>query len=467
MRPRLHKLVWKEGMHLAPQHFQSQARFFENSVAFLSECFWPYSFGFTNIEIDQAELRSGSFRLHHLSGFMPDGMAFDLTRNEDLPPVLAFADLFPDSGQPLLLYLCVDSYRQNKPCLAHGNPGDSGRRFRFQPSSLEVPDANTGQDVRSVKVMRPDLRVAAPRERTETDVSMPLARIRREGANAYVLDPSFAPPCLRVSASPRLQNLLERLLGILTEKSRNLTALRRDAAASQLRGNERELVEFWLLHTVNASLPVLRMWKAGRSPHPAQLYRDMSRLAGALCTFASDSTPMCLPEYDHEALGECFGAVDEHIRRHLELTLPTDCFSIPLQAFDPGGGQTPGSGGEMFLKGAVPDELCMARARWVMSVCGSASEATIINRIPDVVKISSWELIPRIVARNLPGVPFSYLPVPPPSLPPARAGEVYFGIDTGHKFFEAVRNFRSVGFSIPSLIPNAELKLYVILDKPE
>ena len=56
----------------------------------------------------------------------------------------------------------------------------------------------------------------------------------------------------------------------------------------------------------------------------------MLRLGGALCTFALDSHPRTLPLYDHDNLDECFGLLDEHIRRHLETIVPTQYITIPL-----------------------------------------------------------------------------------------------------------------------------------------
>src|SRR5271157_4538253 len=93
---RLNKLVWSEGMYLAPHHFQTQSRFFEDSIQFVSDCFWQFNYGFVALEIDDSQLRNGAFVLRNLSGVMRDGLVFHLSEPDMLPPALPIADIFPE-----------------------------------------------------------------------------------------------------------------------------------------------------------------------------------------------------------------------------------------------------------------------------------------------------------------------------------------------------------------------------------
>jgi type VI secretion system protein ImpJ len=448
MSPRLHKLIWSEGMYLAPHHFQAQSRFFEGSTHFLTECFWPFSFGFLGLEIDENELRHGSFQLHHLRGIMPDGLAFEFSKQGELPPSLAVAQLFPDTGQPLTLSLAVQSYREGRQNVALEEQPNGHVPTRFKISVTDLTDFNTGQDLKPVKLLKPDLRVVADREVRTDDVSLPLARILRDGKR-YVLDPLYIPPCLTVATSPRLQFILDRLLDILAGKSRDLSERRRNG--SDLRGDQRELVEFWLLHTVNSAIPLLRLWKGGRSPHPMQLYLGLASLAGALCTFASASDPIDLPAYDHSALGECFGALDEHIQRHLELGLSSNCVVIPLPKFQP-----------LFFGATIADPRCFGKSRWVLAIKADVPETALISLIPSRVKVSAREWIERVVRQAVPGAPLTYLPVPPACVT-NRIGVVYFSIDREHPLFDPVRKKNNIGIYVPAELPNVELELHVVL----
>jgi len=437
-------------MYLAPHHFQAQSRFFEDSIHFVADCFSQFHYGYAALEIDEDQLRGGNFLIHRAVGAMPDGALFEVSDQDDPRPFRSIAEIFPPTGQPLMLYIAIPAFRSDQPNVADGER-DGGFRPRFRATSVEIADFNTGQDAKPVKLLRHDLRIATTREIAEDDASLPVACILRDGKGQYVLDPEYVPPCLQTAASPRLQEMMQRLLDILTEKSRDLTLRRRKAVSSKFHGDPRELVEFWLLHAVNSALPALRGWRQGKNPHPAQLYLGLSQLAGALCTFSTASQPWDLPTYDHMKIGSCFAAVDQHIRRHLDLTLPTNCIPIPLERFH-------GS----FFQGAIRDPRCFELSRWVLGIAANTAETVLIAQTPALVKISARDWIERVVRSAVPGVPLMHLPVPPASVP-SRFGMAYFAIDLGHRLFDPIRSAGNIGIYVPGELPNPEVELYVVI----
>ena len=48
------------------------------------------------------------------------------------------------------------------------------------------------------------------------------------------------------------------------------------------------------MHAVNSGLAALRHLRISKRGHPEELFMEMSRLGGALCTFALDSHPRTL-----------------------------------------------------------------------------------------------------------------------------------------------------------------------------
>lgn len=438
-------------MYLGPHHFQAQSRFFEDSVHFLADCLSQYHYGYINLEIDQTELPGGSFLVHHAAGAMPDGLIFDLPEEDESQLSRSIAGIFPQTGRPLTLYLAIPSYREDRPNLANGEQGGVHSSARFRSTAVAVNDFNTGKDAKQIKLLSPNLRIATEREITADDVSLPLARILRDGKGQYVLDPQFVPPCLQVAASPRLEQLLERLLEILSEKSRNLTLRRRSASTSEIRGDTRELVEFWLLHAINSALPALRSWRHGSKPHPAQIYLNLAQLAGALCTFGTESEATDLPVYDHLALGDCFSAIDERIRRHLELCFPTNCLTIPLDKLN-----------NLFLQGTISDPRCFGKSSWVLAIRADVPETRLISEAPSLVKISAKDWIERVVRSSVPGAPLIHMSVPPASVP-VQFGTVYFAIDQNHRLFDPIRDHKDIGIYVPGELANPEVKLYVVI----
>src|SRR6202040_3450602 len=102
-----------------------------------------------------------------------------------------------------------------------------------------------------------------------------------------------------------------------------------------------------------AQAPLRHLLVAKRG-HPEELFSELSRLAGALCTFALDSHPRDLPLYDHEDLSTGFEILDRHIQTHLDIIVPPPPISIPL---------TPD--GNYFYQGEVRDPRCLNRSRWI------------------------------------------------------------------------------------------------------
>jgi len=179
----------------------------------------------------------------------------------------------------------------------------------------------------------------------------------------------------------------------------------------------------------------------------------MSRLGGALCTFGLEVHPRSLPAYDHANLDTCFGALDEHIRRHLEIVLPSKAIKIPLHAV------------ESFLyNGDVKDERCLGPSRWILEIQSPAGEADLIANVPRLTKICSARFVVELIKRALPGLVLKHLPVPPVQIA-ARVESQYFSIQRNGPCWEHIVQTRQVGIYVPAEIPSPQLSLVVLLDE--
>src|SRR5215204_4762996 len=79
------KVVWSEGLFLRPQHFQQQDRHFERYVESRCHALAPYSWGFTELEIEQDLLSIGKLGLRRAAGVFPDGTPFRMPDDDPLP----------------------------------------------------------------------------------------------------------------------------------------------------------------------------------------------------------------------------------------------------------------------------------------------------------------------------------------------------------------------------------------------
>ncbi len=445
----LSRLVWSEGMYLGPHHFQAQSRYFEDSAQFAisSLSFAPYGFG--GWELDAEALRNGTLSVIHARGIFPDGLVFQIPDPDSIPAPRPIADLFSPVRESMIAHLAIPAMRPDaRNCAVE--PGD-GQDVRFIAETLVLHDENTGRDEKPVRLGKKNIRLLLDTELSPDFVTLPIARITRDGSGNYIFDPAFIPPILDISASERLLMMIRRLIEILEDKSANLSSAKQGGKSAAGWSSE-EVASFWFLHSVNASLAPLRHLCFAKRGHPEQLFLEMSRLGGALCTFGIESHPRTLPIYDHDNLQECFDGLDYHIRTHLETLMPTNCIRIPLQAT-----------GSYLWAGAVADQRCLGRAKWIFAIHAPIGEADVMERVPRLVKICSKEFVPKLVQRALPGMALTHLPVPPAAVSP-RLETQYFGINRAGPCWDHIVQTRQVGIYVPGEIPSPEIELLVILE---
>ncbi len=448
----LTKPVWSEGMYLGPHHFQAQNRYFEDSLNFVTASLWRDANGFAGLQFDADALRNGTLSLAHARGLFEDGLAFDLPGSDAAPEPRDFRPLFSPVADHLTLHLAVPV---DLPDGRNTSVDDNNSpTLRFHGIEQPMPDQNTGRDEKQIRVGRKNLQLLSEAEVTDKFASLALVRVLRDGSGRFEADPTFIPPCLNLSASPVLTGILRRLIEILDEKSTVFTNEQQQRnGVFQAGMSARHVAQYWFLHALNSNVSSLRHFLLSKHAHPQELFREMSRLAGALCTFGLDVHPRSLPAYDHKELGAQFAALDDHIRRHLEIVMPSKAIKIPLKAV------------ESFLyHGELRDERCLGPARWILEISSPIGEADLISRAPKLVKTCSQRFVLELIKRALPGLPLNHLLVPPPQIA-ARVESQYFAINRSGPCWEHIVQTRQIGVYVPGEIPSPELTLIVLLDE--
>ncbi|MCU0245557.1 MAG: type VI secretion system baseplate subunit TssK [Bryobacter sp.] len=444
----LTRVVWSEGMHLGPHHFQAQVRYFEDLVHFTMAALRAESWGYFGLRLDEAALSNGILSLIHARGVFRDGLVFAIPESDAPPPPRTLADIFPAMRDTLEFHLAIPPLRFPGPNCGE-EPLAAG--VRFGEDRRELSDELTGRDAQAVALARKNIRLLAENE-IEGEQTLPVARIRRTPAGEYALDERFIAPVLRLDAAPRLMVLLATIIELLEQKCRTL-ARPKDLAAGTTAGfSAQGISNAWFLHAVNASLGPLRHFAANGAEHPESLYRELARLAGALCTFGLDSHPDQLPLYDHGRPENCFDGLSHHIRAHLELVVPSNCVSFPLT-------QT----ANYFWEAPVADDRTLVRSRWIFAIRCQVGEAELINATPRLVKICSKSFVPKLVSRALPGLTLRHLPVPPPAINP-RVDFQYFAMDKAGPCWDHIVQTREVGVYVPGELPGPEIELMAVLE---
>jgi type VI secretion system protein ImpJ len=445
---RLQPVIWTKGTFLTPQHLQLQDRFLENLLEFHLESLSFRPWGFATLQISREALAGGVFAIASASGLLPDGLIFDIPASDSAPPPKELADCFEPDQTALDIYLAVPQYRErglNVASSAH----DSGARYRAE---MEVfRDENTGLTEKPVQVARKNLRLLVEGENRDGSSTLRVARILRSETGTFQLDPAFVPPLVDFAASDHLISIARRLVEILTARSSAISGLRRQKNQSLADFTAADIANFWLLYTVNTAFPVFRHLFETRRGHPEALFNAMLSLAGALSTFSTAIHPRDLPPYDHDNLGGCFGDLDEKLRTLLETVVPTNIVSLPLKLVQPA-----------IYATALDNDKYLVNTRMYLAVSAETSQAEIVNKTPQLVKVCSAAHIDHLVRQALPGVPLTYVTAPPSAIP-VKLNYQYFSLSQSGPAWEAVLRARNLAAYVPANLPNPHLELIILL----
>ena len=445
----LSRVVWSEGMYIGPHHFQAQSRYFEDSTQFVTASLRRDYYGFLGYEVDAEALRNGTLALVHARGIFPDGLLFKMPESDPLPPARPIADIFPSDRDKLTVYLSISPRKPSGINCSLNEAVPNGARFTAQTTT--VRDEVNGVDEKPLRVGRKNIALVLETEQNSQSITLPVARIQRSGSGRFIFDPSFIPPLLEISSSPRLMTLAQRLIEILEDKSDSL-ARSRAANSGKTGYASGEIAGFWFLHAVNSGLSPLRHMFYSTHGHPEELYLEMARLAGALCTFTLEHHPRSIPVYDHLQPDKCFDALDRLIRILLDTVLPPNCLSIPLTF-----------AGEYLHYGTVTDQRCLGRSTWIFAIHSNIGAAELMKDTPKLIKICSEEFVKKLVSRALPGLTLTHMTVPPRAIS-ASAETQYFQVSKQGPCWDHIVATRRVGVYVPGEFVDPAIELLVVLD---
>lgn len=437
----LTRVVWEEGMHLAQHHFQAQGRFLEHTTSFVLSSLHFGAYGFAGLELDRESLLNGTVSLRQARGILPDGLIFHFPH--DPPPApLGIRERFSPTRPAHVVHLAIPPYRQGAANAAKAEDGEAHLR-RFLAESREQLDEIGGEETRPVTFGRKNFRLVLDDDLEEAGnplVTLPVARVIRDGRGNFIYDPEFIPPVLRIGAVPALGDLLGRVLEMVDARARSLRP----------QGAPPEVAQMWLAHALHQSLPTLRHFRETRGVHPEALYQELARLAGALCTFTLEARADQLPLYRHDDLGSCFGELERRLRSSLDVVLPTGSYRIPLDGT-----------GRPFYTGAVQDKEVFHGARFFLGVHGALPVGELTGRVQRLVKVCSAEHIERLVREAFPGLELRHVSAPPSSLRP-NPGTQYFELQKEGPCWTLMERSGSVGVYLPDSIPDAQVELVVL-----
>ena len=448
----LRRVVWHRGMFLTPQHFQTADNWLDEALQFRFAASNFANWGVVHADIHEESLANGLFVLHGCRGVLPDGGLFSIPDPDIAPPSRDIKGHFRADQDAMDVFLALPERREGAKNFAQpADPSSAAASTRYTAAILPVIDENGYGESKDVQVAAKNLRLLFGDENLDGFNSLRIARVVRNSAGLYVLDPEFIAPCLDIASSEYLMNILRRQVEILISKSDSLNAVRRQRGQALAGFNFNDAAAFWLLHTVNTAIPVLQHVWGVRHGHPEAVWVRLIELAGALATFAIDPKARELPRYDHDNLGPCFTALDQKIRALVETVIPSKCITIPLRQVE-----------RSLWAGSVTNDEHFRNTAFYLAISANIGVDELISKTPQLVKVAPPDEIQNLVRLALPGVTLRHATNIPPAIT-FKLNNQYFTINPSGRLWERIVQSRDISLFIPPEIAEAQPELLVVL----
>jgi type VI secretion system protein ImpJ len=442
------KIVWNEGMLLTPHHFQQWDNYHEELINSRVRSLMAYEYGILDIQINREAVANGNFQITNCLAVLPDGLMLN-SDAEGLPPLRPVGDHFNAEAEKLGVHLAIPAKKIGEANF-QANGAKSNINVRFLQEGALVKDETSGANEQPLALAKSNLRIIFDDEVRDGFTSMKIAELVRTPTGQLKISDDYIPPTLKVSASSWLVNMLRQMVEILNTKSGSLGEQRRQRNASLADFTTAEVAVFWLLHTINSSIPAMAHFFHAPLVHPEKLYLEMAQLVGKLMTFSTEMYPRDIVKYDHDDLYFTFFNLSTQLKELLETVIPSRCVPIPLEKTR-----------DTLYVGRVEDDRLLREAGFYLAVSSKMPESKLIEGVPRVVKIGSRDVIDTIINSALPGVVLTHAN-PPPAPIPTRVGFRYFMLDTIGPYWDGIKGSKVISVYVPDEIPELKLEMYAV-----
>lgn len=437
------KVVWQEGMFIAPQHFQQQDRYVQNYIRQKVETLAGYApfFGITALSINHDLLKIGKLSVTSCAGLFPDGTHFDLNHEITVD--------IPEGTVESVVYLAL-------PLSLQGNndfSSDTETQSRYQTRGINVFDTST-TDNASVEVDIAQLNISLRLASSDSSgfTLIPVAKVLECGDNGdVILDRAFIPACLHYGAS---QFLTERLKEIhALSYNRAQTLLKRIEAGQGQKSTQSLMQDYLWLQTLNTWLPWFDLTIINPKVQTHNIYTQLRRYEAQILALTPAVPPSC-PELNYAALYESFNPLFSSLRNMLTLVQQDSVLEYHWDhsLFEK----------RRLLRTVVRDPASVTNRRFVLSVKSALNTSELNDLFPIAAKLSSNTRIVEQVRNALSGIKMTPLPLAPSELKPMQ-GTAYFEIDTTDRsWLDMLETRDALALHVDARIPDLDVVLYAL-----
>ena len=454
-------LFWHQGLFLQPQHFQLGDLYTQSLLEPIYRFVQPYFWGSANCEIQDASLGTGTFSLTKGEFLFPDRTFVRLPENAVIE-ARSFNEDWIEGGKPLTVFVGLkkwSSVGENVTVLSKMEKlADVTTRFATVADPEAIADLHEGGPEAQVKRLSHVLKIfwETEKDRLGDYVLLPVAQLERSGEDV-VLRQKFVSPCLAISNSGFLLDLVKEIRDQLAARAYQLESYKQDRGIHTAEFGSRDMVYLLALRSLNRYVPLLVQASQSPQVHPWQVYGLLKQIIGELSTFsqgvnvmgeAEDGSSLA-PPYDHEGLWQCFSSAQALIIRLLDEITAGPEYVMQL-LFD-----------GTYYAAELNPAIFEGRNRFYLLFETEEDPKTVVDAMQKIAKLGSRESLPILIARALPGVRLEHLPAPPQELP-RRARSVYFQIDHNSDQWGQVQKANNIALYWDAAPEDLKVELMVV-----
>ncbi|MFC0229136.1 type VI secretion system baseplate subunit TssK [Serratia aquatilis] len=442
---KIYRPLWSDGAFLAPQLFQQQTRWDAHAMDCLAHMALANPWGVLHAAFDESALAVSRLSALQLAVRFQDGTLIDTVIADNLPLAGDLSSLADRDIADVVLAL---------PLLqANGGnvdeTGHSEHPRRYLREWVRVQDLS-GQELTEIPVQRHAVSLRYAHEENKEYLTLPVARLVRNGQGQWSFDRQFIPPMMALSASAVLLESVRQLTHRLKAKRARLMAMRRESNQRMADFAVADVSLFWLLNALNSHEPVLDDLLANPRLHPELLYRELARLAGSLLTFSLEHDTSAIPVYQHTTPESVFPPLLSLLSELLEASLPSRVIAIELTHDD------------LFWKGALHDARLREDADFYLSVRSTLPAYQVQTQFPLLCKAGSPDDVYNVINIALSGIPLKALTRVPAAIP-LRLENQYFALELNHPAAQAMLAAGACVFYVPGTLGDIQLELFAVL----
>lgn len=440
------KVLWFEGLALAPQQFQQQDLYHEARLQRTAAAINPHLWGLRSVEWDATALLDNSLQASAMSLMFQDGEIYEASASEQLPAPVDLS-MLPIGMQQFTFYAALprlNIYGDNL------SPAGMQSGARYGQHDLETSDLYSDAIATPVVYLRKNVRLLSEFESRDAYVNFPVVRIKRKASGGFQIDPTFFPPSMATGSADGLQDMLEKLLTQLYVKIETLYGRHRQSSKDVFEIHNVDITSYLMLNTISTAGASLAHSLRYRFHHPEFVFDKLSTLAGGLLAFSRRYGIGGFPAYHHEDAAPAFYKLDAIIRDLLDVTLSSRYRTIALVKDTRHSARY-----EAVLDPAITGEQFMLG----LAISADIPALELVAMVPVRCKISAPENIDDIVKLALPGVKLNHMAQVPAAVP-VQPNTHYFSLESKGSLYETMLKAQAMRLDAPSELPGLKIELF-------